>query len=141
MLVSPTTRLGFSMKDILHQPMRTAANIKATTCQFHPLKKFPSRPEARPHPHLLPESRTPPANMVNYRHGFIVTRPTHLRGVENGLDVFDYSLIIFLELRVCLHRLLQEQLDVPQLAEIEISLPLQARNSLLQLSVFLYQGR
>jgi hypothetical protein len=58
--------------------------------------------------------------------------------VENVLDLLEQALV-FLELGVRLHGLLDQQLDVAQLAEVEVAFAFQARDRLLQLRVLLPQ--
>lgn len=59
--------------------------------------------------------------------------------VENVLDLLEQTLVL-LELRIGLHRLLDQQLDVAQLAEVKVPLALEARDSLLESTVLLAQS-
>ena len=55
--------------------------------------------------------------------------------------MLDQAILLFLDLRVLLARLLHQQLDVAELAEVEIPLALQALDRLLQRVVLLLQRR
>ena len=55
--------------------------------------------------------------------------------------MLDQAVLLFLNLRVLLARLLHQQLDVAELAEVEIPLSLKTLNRLLERVIFLLQGR
>ena len=57
---------------------------------------------------------------------------TYLSRVQYALNLLDQAAILLLNLRIRLYGLLDQQLDVPELAEVEIPLPLQAGNRLFE---------
>jgi hypothetical protein len=70
----------------------------------------------------------------------VVVEKSYLSRVKDSLDRRDKSILILLELRVLFYRLLHQQLNVSELAEVEISLLLQSGNGLLELRILLLQN-
>ncbi|KAH8621872.1 hypothetical protein IG631_23494 [Alternaria alternata] len=62
-----------------------------------------------------------------------------LGGVENGLNLLEQALVLF-KLGIRFHGLLNQQLNVAQLAKVKVALTLQARHRLLERRVFLAQS-
>jgi hypothetical protein len=65
-------------------------------------------------------------------------RAAYLSRIENHLYLFENVIFVLVDLRIGIHRLLDEKLDVPQLAEVEIAFAFQPGNSFLEHIVFLY---
>ena len=66
---------------------------------------------------------------------------THLCGIQNSLYLLQQAAFILLKARVCFHRLLDQELDVPQLAEVEVPFPFQALHRLHELCILLLKDR
>jgi hypothetical protein len=60
---------------------------------------------------------------------------TYLGRVQNGLDLLEQAALVLLEHRVGLHGLLDQKLNVPKLAEVEVALALQSLYRLQKLRV------
>lgn len=60
-----------------------------------------------------------------------------LRRVQNSLDVLDQAILLLLNLGILVTRLLNQQLDVAELAEVEIPLAFQPLYRLFQCGVLL----
>jgi hypothetical protein len=60
--------------------------------------------------------------------------------VENSLDVLDQSILLLLQLGIFIDSLLDEELNISELAEIKVTFPLQAGNSLLESGILLLQS-
>lgn len=63
----------------------------------------------------------------------------YLGGIQDRLDRRNQTILVLLQLWLILHCPLDQQLDVTQLAEVEIPLLLQASDALLQLRILLLQ--
>jgi hypothetical protein len=72
--------------------------------------------------------------------GLSIRKRTYLGRVENSLYLLQETALILLELGLGLHGALDEQFDIPELAEVEIALTLQTLNSLLKCVVLLCQS-
>ena len=51
---------------------------------------------------------------------------TYLRRIQNRLNVLDQPFLVLLNFRVHLNRLLYQQFDISQLAEVEVAFPFQS---------------
>ena len=60
---------------------------------------------------------------------------TYLSRIKNSLDLLEQATLVLLEHRVGFHGLLYQELNIPQLAEVEVALALQSLHSLQQLCV------
>ena len=60
---------------------------------------------------------------------------TYLSRIENSLDLLEQATLVLLEHRVGFHGLLDQELNIPQLAEVEVALALQSLHSLQHLCV------
>jgi hypothetical protein len=69
-----------------------------------------------------------------------IRRRTYLGRVENSLYLLEKTTLVLFELGLSLHGALDEQFDIPQLAEVEVALALQTLNSLLKCIVLLCQS-
>jgi hypothetical protein len=65
---------------------------------------------------------------------------TYLGRVENSLYLLEKTTLVLFELGLGLHGALDEQFDIPQLAEVEVALALQTLNSLLKCIVLLCES-
>jgi hypothetical protein len=72
--------------------------------------------------------------------GSIRRRRTYLGRVENSLYLLEKTTLVLFELGLGLHGALDEQFDIPQLAEVEVALALQTLNSLLKCIVLLCES-
>jgi hypothetical protein len=72
--------------------------------------------------------------------GSIRRRRTYLGRVENSLYLLEKTTLVLFELGLGLHGALDEQFDIPQLAEVEVALALQTLDSLLKCIVLLCES-
>src|ERR1700733_7611290 len=100
---------------------------------------MPCNSPSRANNHLQPFHCSSMSSLGNLER-LLIVEPLRLgrdleavfRRVQDRLDVLDQTILLFLDLRVLLARLLDQQLDIAELAEVEISLALQALDRLLQ---------
>ena len=64
---------------------------------------------------------------------------THLGTIKDRLDLLQQAPLILLQRRIRLHRLLDQELNIPQLAEVEIPLAFQPLHRLHELRILLRQ--
>lgn len=60
--------------------------------------------------------------------------------VQDGLDLLDKAVLLLLQLGILVDGLLDEKLNVSELAEVKVTLPLEACHCLLEGSVLLLKG-
>lgn len=106
----------------------------AAACLFASSRTSPPRPRARPR--LLAVSRILPAEAVSAVFTCTLGLSiAYLRRVQNRLYLLEETALVLLQRGIRFHSLLNQELDIPQLAEVEVPLALQPLYCLHELRV------